>query len=322
MTAKLQSAYRQNYSTETALLHVHNDIMARLHRKEMVALVLLDLSAAFDTIKHDILIQQLAHRFGIGGNVLAWLKSYLLDRVQRVSVNGCNSQPFKMGVPQGSVLGPILFTLYTSPLEEIIAAHGVDHHLYADDTQFYISLDESHSAQQLLALKQCISEIKMWMKSNFLQLNDDKTEFLLFGTKHLLKHTPSLDLTIGDTTITSSTKVKNLGAIFDSEMSMQNFVTAKCQCAMFHLRAISQIKHFLDSDSLRTLIQAFVISRIDYANSLLISANKSCIMRLQLVQNAAARLISRAKLRDHIKPILFTLHWLPVQCRFRFNYLF
>ena len=138
MFAKFQSAYRVNHSTETAILKVHNDIMNALDCKKDVVLVMLDLSAAFDTLDHSILLHRLEHRFGITGMVLNWFRSYLSDRMQTVSLSSFSlstSAKLLFGVPQGSVMGPILFNLYTAPLEDIFVRHDIDFMLYADDTQ-------------------------------------------------------------------------------------------------------------------------------------------------------------------------------------------
>ncbi|PIK34017.1 putative RNA-directed DNA polymerase from mobile element jockey-like [Apostichopus japonicus] len=139
--SKFQSAYRRNHSTETALLRVRNDILVSMDNHKECILVLLDLTAAFDTIDHDILLQRLEHRLGINGIALKWFDSYLRGRTQRVCIDNCYSddEPLFCGVPQGSGLGPILFTLYTSPLEDIILANDIDFMLFADDTQLYFS---------------------------------------------------------------------------------------------------------------------------------------------------------------------------------------
>ena len=159
------------------------------------------------------------------------------------------------------------------------------------------------------------------MINNYLKLNDDKTEFLLIGSKCNINKVPSVLLNVNNVTVSNSSVVRNLGAMFDTEMSMEKFVISKCKSAMYHLRSISQIRHYLDADATKTLIHALVTSRLDYANSLLIGVNKSLIHRLQLVQNAAARLITRTSFRNHITPVLYQLHWLPVEYRIRFKVL-
>ncbi len=137
----LQSAYCEYHSTETALTKVHNDIMLAMDNQKVVLLLLLDLSAAFDTVDHDILLSRLELRFGVRGTVLQWFKSYLTDRSQAVTAQGSrsSSKVLQYGVPQGSVLGPILYCCYTAPLGDILRSQGVDFHFYADDSQIYLA---------------------------------------------------------------------------------------------------------------------------------------------------------------------------------------
>ena len=136
-----QSAYRKFHSTETALLKIHVDILTSMDTGKVTALTLLDLSAAFDTIDHTILLSRLDDWFGVTGKALNWFKSYLTGRCQRIQLGDCLSSKadLKFGVPQGSVLGPLLFTLYTTPLSSMIFEHAIPHHLYADDSQLYVS---------------------------------------------------------------------------------------------------------------------------------------------------------------------------------------
>ena len=136
-----QSAYRKFHSTETALLKIHSDILAPMDAGKVTALTLLDLSAAFDTIDHIILLKKLDDWFGVTGKALNWFKSYLTGRCQRIKIGDCLSSKadLKFGVPHGSVLGPLLFTLYTTPLSNMIFEHAIPHHLYANDSQLYVS---------------------------------------------------------------------------------------------------------------------------------------------------------------------------------------
>ncbi len=150
----LQSAYRKYHSTETALLKVKNDLLMNMNKGHMSILVLLDMSSAFDTVDHEILIQRLETKFGFKGTVLAWFSSYLNGRQQRVLVNDSLSDIFEFncGVPQGSCLGPLLFTLCANEIFDIIERHLSDIHAYADDSQLYISCNPNSVNDQEAAI--------------------------------------------------------------------------------------------------------------------------------------------------------------------------
>ena len=177
----LQSAYKIFHSTGTALLTVTNDILLSLDKGENVFLVLLDLSAAFDTINHSLLLVQLQKSFGIRETVLQWFDSYLSQRTQFVNINEANStvRDLPVGVPQGSVLGPVLYLLYTPPLAKVIRSFGLDYHLYADDTQLNFAFKSVDVDAAKLRVENCISAICHWMDLNELKLNHDKTEVML-----------------------------------------------------------------------------------------------------------------------------------------------
>ena len=186
-----QSSYRKNYSTETALLRVKNDILLNMNKQHVTLLVLLDLSAAFDTVDHNVLLSRLHSKFGISGTALEWFSSYLSGRSQRVMVQGHLSQNLNLDfcVPQGSCLGPLLFTIYASTLFDVIKAHLPMVHCYADDTQLYVSFRPNKSTGQtgqfeaVTAIQPCVNDIRNWMTNDKLLLNDVKTEFLMIGTK-------------------------------------------------------------------------------------------------------------------------------------------
>ena len=179
-----QSAYKQGHSTETALLSIKNEVHLALARGEATAVVLLDQSAAFNTIDHSTLIECLSSWFGVGGVVLDWFRSYLSDRYQCIKIGSVLSDAKRLlyGVPQGSVLGPILFSLYTTPLSNVIRKHpGIRFHFYADDTQLYVHLTHKHATLAFERLKNCLDDVGKWLSVNKLKLNPDKTEFILFG---------------------------------------------------------------------------------------------------------------------------------------------
>uniref|UniRef100_A0A669CNN6 Reverse transcriptase domain-containing protein n=1 Tax=Oreochromis niloticus TaxID=8128 RepID=A0A669CNN6_ORENI len=181
---EFQSGFRAHHSTETALVKVTNDLLMASDSGLISVLVLLDLSAAFDTVDHNILLERLEHAVGITGTALQWFVSYLSNRLQFVHVNGESSSHTKVnyGVPQGSVLEPVLFTLYMLPLGSIIRRHSIHFHCYADDTQLYLSMKPGNT-HQLVKLQECLKDIKTWMAANFLLLNSDKTEVIVWNAR-------------------------------------------------------------------------------------------------------------------------------------------
>ena len=184
MTA-FQSAYRKHHFTESALLNIQNDILLNMAKGSVTALILLDLSSAFNTIDHTILLDRLNVYYGLGELALSWFISYLSGRTHSVKVVSTLSHPVALhyGVPQGSVLGPILFSLYTNPIGSIIHSHSsINYYFYADDTQLYITLSPEHFSHSIQKLKNCLKDIQNFMFANKLKLNPDKTEFILIGS--------------------------------------------------------------------------------------------------------------------------------------------
>uniref|UniRef100_A0A8C2JFA8 Reverse transcriptase domain-containing protein n=1 Tax=Cyprinus carpio TaxID=7962 RepID=A0A8C2JFA8_CYPCA len=318
---EFQSGFRPHHSTETALVKITNDLLLASDQGCISLLVLLDLSAAFDTIDHDILIDRLQNYTGIQGQALRWFRSYLSDRYNFVYLNGESSHlsPVKYGVPQGSVLGPLLFSIYMVPLGNIIRKYGISFHCYADDTQLYISTRPGETSK-LSKLTECVKNVKDWMTNNFLLVNSDKTEILLIGPENITQNLVDYNLQLDGCTVTSST-VKNLGVILDSNLSFENHISHVTKKAFFHLRNIAKLRNMLPVPDAEKLVHAFMTSRLDYCNALLGGCPASSINKLQVVQNAAARVLTRSRKYDHITPILQSLHWLPIKFRISYKIL-
>ena len=282
-------------------------------------LILLDLSAAFDTVNHHLLLETLAD-LGIGGSALKWFSSYLTDRTYQVSWKGLLSSPrnLQTGVPQGSVLGPLLFSLYTKSLGTIITAHNLSYHCYADDTQLFLSFPPS-ATQVEERITACLADISQWMSSNHLKLNPDKTELLFFPAKS----SPLRELTISidNASVTSAPKAKNLGVVLDSQLSFKAHITAVTRSCRFTLYNIRRIRPFLTQESAQLLIQTSVMSKLDYCNSLLTGLPACALKPLQMIQNAAARLVFNQPKFSHVTPLLRCLHWLPVIARTEYKTL-
>lgn len=197
-----------------------NDLLLAADSGHCSVLVLLDLSAAFDTIEHSILVERLRKWAGITGIALEWFSSYLENRTFFVSIQGFKSSMVSItcGLPQGSILGPILFSLYMLPLGHIIRQHNISFHCYADDTQLYLSF-KPHEQNSLSILHSCLSNVKDWMAANFLQFNNNKTEVLIFGPEH---HKLQMQSSLGSLTANVKSVAKNLGVTFDSNLSLSS----------------------------------------------------------------------------------------------------
>ncbi len=266
MDAK-QSGFRSGHSTETVLLSVTEALRIAKADSKSSVLILLDLSAAFDTVNHQILLSILS-ALGITGIPLRWFEPYLNGWSFGVAWGGEVSKAHKLvtGVPQGSVLGPLLFSTYSTSLAPIIQAHGFFHHFYADDTQLYLSFrpDDPTVAARISG---SLADISAWMKEHHLQLNLAKTELLVFPATPTLQHDFMIQL--GSSIITPSTLVRNLGVIFDDQLTFKEHIAKTARSCRFALHNIRNIRLFLKEHTAQLLIQVLVISKLDYCNALL-----------------------------------------------------
>ena len=319
----LQSAYRAKHATETAIIKLNNDIIGGMDEGKCTILASLDLSAAFDTVDHDILLRRLQNVYGIDETALLWFKLYLKDRTHRVYIKETLSERHNLdcGVPQGSVLGARLYSMYAYPLCTIINEHNLHYHSYADDTQIYMQCDNNENAitDVIVRLENCIKDISSWMMHNSLQINENKTDFIIFSTTphKLKKHT----LQVGTNIIALSKTVKILGVTFDDGMTLKQHISNTCRSSYMQLRKINSIRQYLTTNAVKTLVQSVVISRLDYCNSTYIGLPTTTTHKLQLSHNAAARIINKTRRHEHITPILQELHWLPIMKRVQFKVL-
>ena len=271
---------------------------------------------------NDIRLDFLRDHIGLDGSVLDLFRSYLSGRTQCVSVAGVLSElsELKFSVQQSSVLDPIELRIYTVPLGAKILHCKIEYHIYPNDTQLYCSFDINSPDEALHAIDSCISDIRSWMIGKKLKINDCKTEILIITSPNA-RFSANLQLKIVREIVLLSTSCKSHGVMFDDHMQIDAHVSHICRTTHFHLRSIGAVRNLLTESVTEQLIHSLVMPRLDYCNSLLNRVQGYKLKRLQRMQNIAARIVSKCPYRDHITPVLESLHWLPVKYRILFKLL-
>ena len=318
---QFQSAYRKFHSVETALCRVYNDLICTTAEGDCSILILLDLSAAFDTVDQDALLLDLQN-LGITGLALSWFETYLKNRKFKVTINGKHSEPgcMKYGVPQGTILGPMLFVVYTLTLQYILEFHNVSYHFYADDTQIYFKCDtKDHCISKLNVI---IQAVQSWMHKRKLKLNTDKTNVMVVGNTQKLRN---LDLPgtllLDQTDVNLSSKLKNLGVILDQNLTLNYQITAIKKKTIGGLINIAKISNFIDFKSKFKLVHCLVLSHLDFCNSILYELPDYQLHSLQMILNAAVRIIVNMPRfsTERVTPKAIELHFLPIKARIEYK---
>ena len=314
-----QSAYRPNYSCETALLSVCKDALCAMEKQQVMAMTVMDLSAAFDTVDHTVLLDILENKFGLGGQILNWFSTYLQPRSFKVCVENQYStvKPLNFSVPQGSASGAYIFLCYASPIEEVIPA-DLSLNGFADDHSVRYKFKAGNRDQELCMeqlMNICMVNVKEWMTSMRLKLNDSKTEFIIFGSTKQVKKLATTNINVNGCEVPRTPLIKYLGSWLDENLNFKHHITKKCQTAMYNVFKIRNIRKFLTKEACHTIMLGLVISHLDYNNALLYGLPDVDINRLQRVQNIAAKIVCDKRKYDSVTDCLRELHWLPIRAR-------
>jgi hypothetical protein len=323
-----QFGYKKQHSCEFLLLKLLNDLCVNIDNKNGAVVVMCDMSAAFDTVDHSILLNILSDHFAVSGIALRWFESFLTGRTQRVVVNESvsSSTNLSYGVPQGSVLGPVLFNIYTHSLSNVFSNFNYNSLSYADDTSGYFAFTVECQNEINSSINICMNSVKSWMNYHFLKLNEEKTQIITFGNK-ILHQQFVLDKisficnngVLSDLVL--SEKVKYLGVILDKHLSLSAQINSVCSSCNYYMKKISSIRPFIGQSECESLVHGVITSRLDYCNALYFSLPQSLLSKLQRVQNTAARLVLQKRKRDSISLCLSQLHWLDVEKRIAFKVL-
>ena len=292
-----QSAYREHYSCETAVLKLSNDILWAMEKQHVTCLVALDLSVVFDTVDHPTLLSVLKHKFGVEDKALQWFDQYLRPRSFQVTINGnySSDKDLSVSVPQGSCAGANIFNLSCSPLHEVIPP-DLQLSGFADDHSVRKPFNASKREEEsdtLSSMETCMLNIKNWMDEMRLKMNPAKTEFIYFGFAKQLSKCTIHNLNVAGDLIQRTDLICYLGAWLDAGLTFKHHITKKYQIAMMNFVCIRSIRHLLDVDTTASLCLSLCISHIDFCNSLLYGIPQVSLQKLQRVQNMCACLVLR-----------------------------
>ena len=319
-----QFAYKKFHNTEAMMRGMMDEILLGFDNNLATVVIFLDLSAAFDTIDIDKLIQILHDEIGVDGVALEWFRSYLTHRTQQVKIDGEYSESLEVpcGVPQGSVLGPKLFNINVRSQPLVFGHCQFSSSSFADDSNGRRSFALTFQFQILNnEINNCMKHIISWNNAHFMKINPDKTEIMLYRPPGLEKEVIIKGVIIENQCIFFSNLAKNVGVWLDVHMTMDKHINSVVSHCYKILKDIGRIKKCLQKKHLETLVHAVTSNRLDYCNSLFININKDNIYKLQKVQNVAARLILGKRRRDSAKLALYELHWLNVNTRITFKIL-
>ena len=283
--------------------------------------ITLDITAAFDTLQHTLLLKCL-EEFGISNNPLKWFKSYLENRSTKVKAQNNLSESVKllMGVPQGGVLSPTLYSMYTADICNIFDRHGIMYHLYADDIIIYFSDVNLNKKELENKISSIFEDINRYMINKHLKLNQDKTEILFISrNKNISKNFNNIK--INETIINFKSAITSIGCIIDKEFSMNEQISNIVKKCNYTLHCISKIRQNIDNKTTQILISSLILSKLEYNLELLYNLPQNSIEKLEKIQRKSIRLIFKLKKRDPVDTYMKQLKWLPISEKIKYKNL-
>ena len=289
-----------------------------MDEKKVSLVVLLDMSKAFDSINHELLLSKL-RKIGVSTSAHKWFKSYQIDRSQVVKIEDTTSKalPLELGVPHGSIIGPLLFIVYVKDLP--LVPRYCQSAIHVNDVKLFLASQPCEILKAIQLLNLDLVEIARWCCLNSLLVNPDKTKLLVMGVPQLLRRLPPLSVTFLGKEISPVPVAKDLEVFIDKTLSYNEHISKTVSSCLYKLTQINRIKHLLDKKTLLLLLNAFIFSRLFYSSTVWSNTSKSNLKKLQLVQNFAARLILGLRKFDHISEGLKSLKWLNVKDRLFLN---
>ena len=312
LNSDYQHAYRHAHSTCSALTQLTDDWHYEMDKKKLVGAVLLDFSAAFDLIDPTLLLDKLT-AYGFNPIATKWMESYLTTRGQLVYFNGSFStiRQVNCGVPQGSCLGPLLFSIFINDLPMILDQSKLA--IYADDSTLWVADSSINKINKTLDLE--LSKVVKWVSDNKLVLNIGKTKSILLGSKHQLEENPKLDLFMNNIQIEQVYEVKLLGITIDNLMTWSKHIDNIVSRMGRGVSVVRRVSSSLTVEIRKQVLNAIVLSLMDYCFVVWSNASKSDLDRLQKAQNKAARCALNCNLRTSIDSMHVRLRWLSVSQR-------
>ena len=304
-----QFGFRPNHSTSMAIAELVDKINTAVERNQSTIGILLDLTKAFDTIDHNILLYKLEH-YGFRGIVLEWFKNYLSNRKQFVYYNSSKSEckDIICGVPQGSILGPLLFILYINDITNTSSI--LDFILFADDTTILYSSDKIESKINLVNNE--LKEVSNWFKANKLSVNASKTNFMILGTPKMssVKH---IEIILDNTSLERVQKTKFLGVLIDECLTWKSHIDCVSKTLSRNIGIMNKLKHFIPDRIMYTLYCTLVLPYLNYGLIIWGNTCKTYLSKLVKLQKWAIRTVSNSHYRSHSRPLFARYNVLTVE---------